>query len=54
VARWDKTAVWRVGSKVPINVYAGNRPVCQCHNKRDALRIVEAVNRRLKKKNAGA
>lgn len=36
---------WRVGSKVPINVYAGNRPVCQCHTEADAAHIVRAVNR---------
>lgn len=35
---------WRVGSKVPLNVYDGDRPVCQCHNEDDALRIVLAVN----------
>jgi hypothetical protein len=27
--------VWRVGSKVPLNVYEGDRPVCQCHNPED-------------------
>lgn len=37
-------SVWRIGSKVPINVYAGNRPVCQCHTQEDALTIVSAVN----------
>lgn len=35
---------WRVGSKVPINVYEGDRPVCQCHTAIDAKRIVDAVN----------
>ena len=35
---------WRVGSKVPINVYEGNRPVCQCHTVADARRIVRAMN----------
>jgi hypothetical protein len=35
---------WRVGRKVPINVYDGDRPVCQCHNEEDAARIVIAVN----------
>jgi len=35
---------WRLGTKVPINVYDGDRPVCQCHTKRDAQLIVEAVN----------
>jgi hypothetical protein len=36
---------WRVGHKVPINIYAGDRPVCQCHSAEDALAIVSAVNR---------
>ena len=34
---------WRVGPKVPINVYEGDRPICQCHTAIDAKRIVEAV-----------
>jgi hypothetical protein len=36
---------WRVGRKVPINVYEGDRPVCQCHTVRNAQRIVDAMNR---------
>ena len=36
---------WRVGSKVPINVYEGDSPICQCHTAIDAKRIVDAVNR---------
>lgn len=40
----DQAPLWRVGSKVPLNVYEGNRPVCQCHNSDDAVRIVEAMN----------
>ncbi len=35
---------WRVGSKVPLNVYDGDRPVCQCHGFMDALEIVNAMN----------
>jgi hypothetical protein len=35
---------WRVGSKVPLNVYEGERPVCQCHTPEDAARIVVAMN----------
>ena len=38
---------WRVGSKVPINVYEGDRPVCQCHTASDARRIVAAMNSRI-------
>ena len=34
---------WRVGSKVPINVYEGDRPVCQCQTALDARRIVDAM-----------
>jgi hypothetical protein len=36
---------WRVGNHVPINVYDGDRPVCQCHNEEDAKAIVDAVNK---------
>lgn len=35
---------WRVGSKIPINVYDGDRPVCQCQTVLDAKLIVAAVN----------
>lgn len=38
------TVMWRVGRLVPINVYDGDRPVCQCHNEEDAVRIVRAMN----------
>ena len=41
----DHITKWRLGKKVRINVYEGDRPVCQCHNERDAARIVEAMNR---------
>lgn len=34
---------WRVGRKVPLNIYDGDRPVCQCHDAADAARIVEAM-----------
>jgi hypothetical protein len=36
--------MWRVGTKVHINVYDGDRPVCQCHNAQDAAAIVAAMN----------
>lgn len=36
---------WRVGRKIPLNVYDGDRPVCQVHNQEDALRIVAGMNR---------
>ena len=35
---------WRVGKQVAVNVCDGNRPVCQCHDERDAALIVRAVN----------
>ncbi len=38
------TIKWRLGGKIVLNVYEGNRPVCQCHNEADARRIVAAVN----------
>lgn len=36
--------IWRQGSKIPINVYEGDRPVCQCQTAADARRIVQSVN----------
>jgi hypothetical protein len=35
---------WRLGKKIPINVYEGDRPVCQCHTVVDARRIVDSAN----------
>ncbi len=40
---WSSTH-WRVGSKVKLNVYNGDRPVCQCHSAEEAQLIVDAVN----------
>lgn len=40
----DPPPIWRRGRSVPLNVYEGDRPVCQCHNQVDALRIVQALN----------
>lgn len=37
--------IWRTGSRVPLNVYAGDRAVCQCHTPEDSARIVEAMNK---------
>lgn len=36
--------LYRVGATIPINVYDGDRPVCQCHTECDAKEIVRAVN----------
>jgi hypothetical protein len=35
---------WRTGTKVKLNVYDGDRPVCQCHSQVDAERIIRAIN----------
>jgi transposase len=35
---------WRVGGKVPLNVYEGDSPVFQCHTPEDATRIVALLN----------
>lgn len=35
---------WRIGTRIPINVYEGDRPICQCHSVVDAKQIVDAVN----------
>jgi hypothetical protein len=35
---------WRVGGKVPLNVYEGDRPMFQCHTPEDAARVVELLN----------
>jgi hypothetical protein len=36
--------LWRVGGKVPLNVYEGDRPMFQCHTPEDASRIVSMLN----------
>lgn len=36
--------MWRVGATVKLNVYEGDRPVCQCHDEADAHSICQAVN----------
>jgi hypothetical protein len=46
--RWaahEPDGPWRGGKKVPINVYDGDRLVCQCQTAADASRIVKAMNR---------
>lgn len=40
-----RSASWRVGRTIPINIYEGDRPICQCHTVEDARRIVAAMNR---------
>ena len=41
--------LWRIGTKIPINVYDGDRPVCQCQTVMDARLIVAAVNEHLER-----
>lgn len=36
--------MWRQGTNVPLNVYEGDRPVCQCHTASDAKFIVQSAN----------
>jgi hypothetical protein len=38
------TPRYRVGRKVPLNIYDGDRPVCQTHDPEDAALIVAALN----------
>lgn len=35
---------WRIGHKVPLNVYKGDYPVCQCHTPQEALELVNGMN----------
>jgi hypothetical protein len=35
---------WRVGSKVPLNVYEDDKPMFQCHTPEDAARVVALLN----------
>lgn len=35
---------WRVGGKIPLNVYENDRPMFQCHTPEDAARIVGMLN----------
>lgn len=36
--------MWRTGSRVPLNVYKGDVPICQCHTPEDAIDIVTGMN----------
>jgi hypothetical protein len=40
----ERISEFRVGGKVPLNVYEGDRPVFQCHTPEDAARFVELLN----------
>ncbi len=35
---------WRVGSKVPLNVYENDRIMFQCHTPGDAVRVIAILN----------
>ena len=45
------TEPWRVGTKVNVNVYRGNTPVCQCQSAEFAAQIVAAMDRDVKEGN---
>lgn len=38
---------WRVGAKVPLNVYLGDKAMFQCHTPEDAAMVVDSLNQRL-------
>ncbi len=38
------TARWRVGGKVPLNVYRDDKPMFQCHTPEDAAEVVALLN----------
>jgi hypothetical protein len=40
----DQVSNWRVGGKVPLNVYHHDRPMFQCHTPEDAANIVHLLN----------
>ena len=46
------TGQFRVGGKVPLNVYEGDRPVFQCHTPEEAARFVALLNAGLDKRQA--
>lgn len=35
---------WRVGTKIPLNLYKDERPVCRCHNEEDARELAAGMN----------
>ena len=35
---------WRVGTKVPLNIYRDDVPICQCHSDIDSRFIVAGMN----------
>lgn len=41
----EKVERWRVSKHNELDVYEGDRPICQTHSERDARRIVIAMNR---------
>lgn len=44
----EMPALWRVGRKVALNVYEGDRPAFQCHTPEEAARVVGLLNAALK------
>lgn len=35
---------WRIGGKIPLNVYENDKPRFQCHTPEEAARIVAILN----------
>ena len=47
-------AIWRTGTKVPLNIYKGDGPMFQCHTPEDAAEVVMLLNRASKERDANA
>lgn len=43
---------WRVGGKIPLNVYEDDKPMFQCHTPEDATRVVGLLNGALRTQGA--
>src|SRR5579872_1906056 len=40
----ELTEKWRTGTKVPVNIYKGDRPIFQAHTEADAREVVDGMN----------
>lgn len=45
IAKEGQSTRFRVGSRVKLNVYDGDRPLCQCHSESDSQMVVDALTR---------
>ena len=43
---------WRVGRKVPLNVYEDDKPMFQCHTPEEAQRVAALLNEAEEMRNA--